>query len=113
MAEGVSNTVVAVIGVTALRQATRSYETTLEQERRSLRTLRWSSAGHLPPLVMILTIFYLIFTPLNWYDTPVAPIQNTAGWVSFVLGMTWIAVTVPISNQTVWRREDPWALLRD
>jgi hypothetical protein len=53
--------------------------------------------GHLPPLVMILTIFYLIFTPLNWYDTPVAPIQNTAGWVSFVLGMTWIAVTVPIS----------------
>ena len=27
-------------------------EQTPEQERRSLRTLRWSSAGHLPPLVL-------------------------------------------------------------
>jgi hypothetical protein len=51
----------------------------------------------LPPMVMILSIFYLIFTPLEWYDRRVIPLENTAGWVFFLLGMIWIAATVPIS----------------
>ncbi len=51
----------------------------------------------LPPLFMIFSIFYLIFTPLNWYDRQIIPLENTAGWYSFLLGMIWISVTVPLS----------------
>ena len=53
--------------------------------------------GVLPPLFMILSIFYLIFSPLSWYDQRILPIQNSGGWWSFVAGMVWISLSVPVA----------------
>lgn len=50
----------------------------------------------LPPLMMILSIFYLIFNPADWFDPRVGTAQNLAGWWSFLGGMIWISISVPV-----------------
>lgn len=51
--------------------------------------------GALPPLVMILSIFYLIFNSHDWFDARES--FPRSGWLFFLAGMTWIALSVPAS----------------
>ena len=51
----------------------------------------------IPPLAMIMSIFYLIFAPSRGPDVQVVGLANNAGWGWFLVGMGWIAVWVPIS----------------
>jgi len=62
--------------------------------------------GVTTPLFMILAIFYLLLTPLGWYDRAVTPLDNVAGWTFFIGGMTWISLTVPLG---FYLRSKYWA----
>lgn len=49
----------------------------------------------IPPLFMILSIFFLLATPQPWYRPIISTEGNTAGWLGFVAGMVWISISVP------------------
>ena len=50
----------------------------------------------LPPMMMIMSIFWLLLAPRGWYQPLISTEQNMAGWLAFVAGMIWISVTVPV-----------------
>lgn len=74
--------------------------TDLEEDALALRKA-WGYyllLGVIPPLAMILMIFYLIFTSGTLALGPRVMVGNlTAGWIWFIGGMLWIGVTVPVS----------------
>src|SRR5688500_14153754 len=51
----------------------------------------------LPPLFTIISIFYLIDSPVGWYAPQVLPLQNVGGGWSFVAGMVCIALSGPVA----------------
>lgn len=68
----------------------------------------------LPPLTMILSIFYLLATPQPWFRPIVSTAGNTAGWVCFVAGMVWIGLSVPVAflvRGRYWRAYDEGKLV--
>ena len=49
-----------------------------------------------PPMAMIMSIFWLLLAPRGWYQPLISTEANMTGWVSFLAGMIWISVTVPV-----------------
>lgn len=51
----------------------------------------------LPPLVMIGTIFYIIFAGDGLFGPSVAEERTNAGWAWFIGGMIWIGLSLPLA----------------
>jgi hypothetical protein len=50
----------------------------------------------LPPLAMIMTIFWLLLEPHAWYQPLISKQSNVVGWISFLAGMVWLGLSVPV-----------------
>ena len=50
----------------------------------------------LPPMAMIMSIFWLLLEPHLWYQPLISKQANTAGWLSFLSGMIWLSLSVPV-----------------
>lgn len=50
----------------------------------------------LPPMAMIMSIFWLLVAPREWYQPLVSTAGNMAGWFTFLAGMVWISLSVPL-----------------